>query len=66
MRILVDYTAAITQGAGIGRYTRSLVDALLRVDQEDWFTLFSAERPSGERGFPRAANARAMAGPLDN
>ena len=28
MRILVDYTAAIAQGAGIGRYTRSLVDAL--------------------------------------
>ncbi|HEU5346044.1 MAG TPA: glycosyltransferase family 1 protein [Ktedonobacterales bacterium] len=66
MRILVDYTAAITQGAGIGRYTRSLVDALLRVDTGDQYTLYSAERPSGERGFPRAANLRTKAGPLDN
>lgn len=66
MRILVDYTAAITQGAGIGRYTRNLVDALLRVDQQDRFTLYSSERPSGERGFPQAPNLRARAGPLDN
>lgn len=66
MRILVDYTAAITQGAGIGRYTRSLVDALLRVDQQDRLTLYSAERPNGERGFPQAPNLRAKAGPLDN
>jgi glycosyltransferase involved in cell wall biosynthesis len=66
MRILVDYTAAIGQGAGIGRYTRSLVDALLRVDQEDRFTLFSAERPSAERTFPVAPHVRAVTGPLDN
>lgn len=66
MRILVDYTAAIAQGAGIGRYTRSLVDALLRVDQEDRFTLFSAEPPSSERGFPSAPQARVVTGPLDN
>lgn len=29
MHIGIDYTAAILQGAGIGRYTRGLVDALL-------------------------------------
>ena len=66
MRILIDYTAAITQGAGIGRYTRSLVDGLARVDREDDFTLFSAERPSGERGFPSASRFRTVSGPLDN
>lgn len=66
MRILVEYTAAIAQGAGIGRYTRSLVDALLRVDHDDRFTLFSAERPSDARGFPSAADLRTVTGPLDN
>lgn len=66
MRILFDYTAAIAQGAGIGRYTRSLMDALLRVDHEDRFTLFSAERPTTERPFPTAANVRSVTGPLDN
>lgn len=66
MRILIDYTSAIAQGAGIGRYTRSLTDALLRVDSADQFTLFSAERPSASRPFPSAPNARAVTGPLDN
>ena len=29
MRIGIDYTSAATQGAGIGRYTRELMRALL-------------------------------------
>ena len=66
MRILIDYTAAITQGAGIGRYTRSLVDGLARVDHEDEFTLFSAQRPGGERGFPSVPRFHTVSGPLDN
>lgn len=66
MRILVEYTAAIAQGAGIGRYTRSLVDALGRVDKDDDITLFSAERPTHERGFPAARRFRTVIGPLDN
>jgi glycosyltransferase involved in cell wall biosynthesis len=32
MRIGIDYTAAVSQGAGIGRYTRQLVQALLALD----------------------------------
>jgi glycosyltransferase involved in cell wall biosynthesis len=32
MRIGIDYTAAVNQGAGIGRYTRQLVQALLDLD----------------------------------
>ena len=52
MRIAIDYTPAIAQRAGIGRYTRDLVDALARVDVDDRFTLFSAEQPTADRGFP--------------
>ena len=66
MRILIDYTAAIAQGAGIGRYTRSLVNALMRVNRDDDFTLFSAERPNGQRGFPAGPHVRSVTGPLDN
>src|SRR5215469_11334151 len=56
MRIAIDYTPAIAQGAGIGRYTRNLVAALARVDGDDRFTLFSSEPPTTERGFPNASN----------
>jgi glycosyltransferase involved in cell wall biosynthesis len=66
MRILVDYTSGIAQGAGIGRYTRNIVDAMLRLDHEDDFTLFSAEKPQASRGFPVARNARAVVGLLSN
>ncbi len=60
MRVTIDYTAAIAQGAGIGRYTRSLVAALARVDSDALYTLFSVERPTAERGFPAAHDAPNM------
>ena len=66
MRILIDYTSGIAQSAGIGRYTRNLVDALLRLDRDDRFTLFSADRPNATRGFPSGRNVRAVVGPLSN
>lgn len=66
MRILVDYTSGIAQNAGIGRYTRNLVDAMLRLDHEDQFTLFSADKPSASRGFPSAPNVRTVVGPISN
>ncbi len=47
MRIGVDYTAAVWQGAGIGRYTRALVRELLEVDQSNEYVLFFP------RGLPR-------------
>lgn len=56
MRIGIDFTSAITQGAGIGRYTRNLVAALANMDTTDRFTLFSAERPVPGRNFPNAPN----------
>jgi glycosyltransferase involved in cell wall biosynthesis len=47
MRIAIDYTPALRQGAGIGRYTRGLVEGLARIDSANLYTLFSAgDRPS--------------------
>lgn len=66
MRIALDYTPAIAQSAGIGRYTRELVAALIRIDSADRFTLFSAERPSAGRSLPTAPNVRARVVPIGN
>jgi glycosyltransferase involved in cell wall biosynthesis len=41
-RIGVDYTAAVRQQAGIGRYTRNLMRMLARLDTENEYTLFVA------------------------
>ena len=42
MRIGIDYTAAVRQGAGIGRYTRNLVRALAQLDTENQYVLLVA------------------------
>ena len=42
MRIGIDYTAAVRQSAGIGRYTRNLIRALAELDAENRYTLFVA------------------------
>ena len=42
MHIAIDYTAAVRQGAGIGRYTRNLIGALAEIDSENQYTLFVA------------------------
>lgn len=43
MRVAIDYTPAITQVAGVGRYTRSLVGALLgEAAPDDKFVLWAA------------------------
>lgn len=39
MHIGLDYTAALRQGAGIGRYTRGIVGALARLDHANQYTL---------------------------
>lgn len=39
MRIGLDYTAAVRQGAGIGRYTRGIVGALAKLDHDNDYTL---------------------------
>jgi glycosyltransferase involved in cell wall biosynthesis len=42
MRIGIDYTAAVRQGGGIGRYTRNLIRALAELDRDTQYTLFAA------------------------
>lgn len=39
MHIAIDYTPAVHQRAGIGRYTRGLVQALTQLDSENRYTL---------------------------
>jgi len=59
MRIAIDYTAAIRQGAGIGQYVRCLVDAMLAQDASNAYTLLASGRPTRTRPFPIADNVRA-------
>ena len=45
MRIGVDLTSAVTQGGGIGRYTRDLIGAITELDQTNEYRFFSAKQP---------------------
>jgi glycosyltransferase involved in cell wall biosynthesis len=68
VRIGIDVTAAVTQGAGIGRYTRELVRALTAYDQSSDFRLFSARRPARlpvPDPLPRAEHITYRQAPLD-
>ncbi len=63
MRIAIDYTAAVQQRAGIGRYTRELVGALLNLEEAreaHRYTLFAAagggHTPAGD--LPPAVRCR--------
>ncbi len=51
MKIAIDYTPAVSQGAGIGRYTRSLVKALMQIDAENEYLLFYGQE-EGQRPLP--------------
>ena len=46
-RIGIDVTSAVTQGGGIGRYTRELVKSLVRIKEQNEYDyiLFSARQP---------------------
>src|SRR5436190_10865518 len=48
VRIAIDYTTGIYPGAGVARYTRSLVSALAGLDRHNTYSLFYAAR-----GLPR-------------
>jgi glycosyltransferase involved in cell wall biosynthesis len=58
MRIAIDYTAAIRQGAGIGAYVHNLVAALLAQDPSNQYTLLTSGQPTHEHPFPAAPNVR--------
>ncbi len=47
MRIGIDYTAAVRQGGGIGRYTRNLIRALADQDDENQYLLWVAGGRAG-------------------
>jgi glycosyltransferase involved in cell wall biosynthesis len=47
LRVGIDYTAAISQGAGIGRYSRELVRAILAAGGDFAYTLFYAAGGAG-------------------
>jgi glycosyltransferase involved in cell wall biosynthesis len=71
MRIGIDFTSAVRQGAGIGRYTRELVRALLQQDTQSQYTLLAAcgGVPSSERALRDVAayaNARTLNLPLSD
>lgn len=56
MRVAIDYTAALEEGAGIGRFTRELVGALLAANTGDDYVLLGprgAVWPNAVAGAPR-------------
>ncbi|MBA3823573.1 MAG: glycosyltransferase family 4 protein [Ktedonobacterales bacterium] len=68
MQIAIDYTPAIAQTAGIGRYARELVAALARIDSINGYTLFSAQdvAPGSDviHDLPMGANVRLRITPI--
>lgn len=60
MRIGIDYTAAVRQGAGIGRYTRNLVGALAETDATNEYVLFSAGRDPHRAAWPHNFRTREL------
>jgi glycosyltransferase involved in cell wall biosynthesis len=61
LRIAIDYTPALRQRAGIGRFTRSLVEALVDVDHTNHYTLFNAGGPAVGRSWPPNVVPRSVA-----
>lgn len=64
MRIGIDFTPAIQQQAGIGRYTRELVRALSRLDSANRYVLFQASRGAKVPAGPWPDNFRVRSIPL--
>lgn len=63
----IDVTSALSQRAGIGRYTRELVSALVRIDKSTEYLMFSAKQPTWdllENRIPPDSNVRYKQSPL--
>jgi len=60
MRVGIDYTAAVRQGGGIGRYTRNLIGALARLDRENRYVLYSAGRDPKRGAWPPNFRSRSL------
>ncbi len=59
MKIAIDYTTGIYPGAGVARYTRSLVASLAEIDARNYYSLFYAARGL-PRSTPEASQAEAL------
>jgi glycosyltransferase involved in cell wall biosynthesis len=67
MNIGIDYTAAVRQQAGIGRYTRNLIRAVAELDGDNHYTLFVAGGwGQGDGLGPWPANFRVRSVPLSD
>ncbi|MDW8325557.1 MAG: glycosyltransferase family 1 protein [Anaerolineales bacterium] len=64
MRLGLDVTAAVAQGAGIGRYTRELLRALAAADPDNHYRLFFASRTCPHPLPPLPPNFRVTALPI--
>ncbi len=62
--IAIEYTAALLQGGGIGRYTRELIKALAQQDRENPYRLFVAGRRMETLPDPPAPNFTWKVSPL--
>ncbi|MGE3270865.1 MAG: glycosyltransferase family 4 protein [Chloroflexota bacterium] len=57
LRIAIDYTSAVNQNAGIGRFVRSLVQSVVKQDTTDSFLLMHATpNPGRVPTYPPGAN----------
>ncbi len=66
MRVAIDYSAALNQRAGIGRFVRNLVRSVLAVDHDDQFVLlYAAARGSGRPPLPTSARVAGRRLPLN-
>lgn len=68
MRVGIDVTAAVTQGGGIGRYTRELIYALTAVDPDNDYHFFTAKHLTAAPvpdPIPQAPNVQLHLAPVD-
>ncbi len=68
MRVGIDYSPAVNQQAGIGRYTRSIVSELAELDQENEYFLFYPSRKLNQEVFapPKAPNFQRVEIPVSD
>ena len=68
MRVGIDYSPAVNQQAGIGRYTRSIVSELAELDQENEYVLFYPSRKLKKGVFtpPNAPNFQRIEIPVSD
>lgn len=58
LRIGIDYTAAARETAGIGRYARELIHAILRVDAHNTYVLMAGSAGLGDAWIAEKASLR--------